>query len=355
MESNNRSGTFKKTAKSGRTGYAPPVKLRENRQTKIEVVPHFIPKNGDEALAISIKKYSVDEIDGGWLEDKGASFSLSPEETMLLSEKLVELQALIGAKPNQRYIAVPLGNEALSFPQASSSQVVEALIRAISNPQLAEAIAAHSPSESWIRLMKTGLRIGEIRAATTELSRMLSDESLTEHDYQRWFDLHYWVFGNAYVAKDEIKRIGRSDNIDLLLKQTASGLRDIVELKRPISQVLDYDPSHKQYYFSREASKAIGQCDRYLNVFSEVARKGLIDEPDIVAHHPRAIIVIGRSNDWDKAKREALHSLNSRLHGITVMTFDHVLEQACQMLAIVNDKLETSAHPSSNVDDEIPF
>lgn len=348
--------TEKRTARSGKTTYAPSFVLRENSRTKIEMVPHFIPKGGSDVLAVSIKKYSADTDDGRWVLDESSSFALGEEETSLLTTKLVELQALVGAKADQRYITIPLDGEGFSIPSAPTSQVVDALIKAITSPDLAEAVAGHVPSDNFTQLMKTGLRVAEMKAAANQLHGMLGDDTLTEHDFQKWFDLHYWVFGNAYIAKDEIKRISRSDNIDLLLKQTASGLRDIVELKRPQFKVLDYDADHKQYYFSREAAKAIGQCDRYLNVFSDVARNGLTDEPEIVAHHPRAIIVIGRSHDWDIEKRRAFHSLNSRLHGVTIMTFDHVLEQAIQLLEISGEQSNPTTDLSADdLDDEIPF
>ena len=77
-----------------------------------------------------------------------------------------------------------------------------------------------------------------------------------------------------------------------------SGYRDIVELKRPDMRVLLYDEDHRNFYFSADVSRAIGQCHRYLDVLHEVAAQGLLDHPEIVAYHPRRIIVIGRSARW---------------------------------------------------------
>ena len=57
--------------------------------------------------------------------------------------------------------------------------------------------------------------------------------------------------------------------------------------------------------FSSEASKAIGQCHRYLDVFSKVASDGLLGNEQIAAYHPEATIVIGRSVDWDESKKFA--------------------------------------------------
>jgi hypothetical protein len=57
------------------------------------------------------------------------------------------------------------------------------------------------------------------------------------------------------------------------------------------------------------------------------AAKGLQDHPEIVAYHRRAIVVIGRSHDWDEDKLKALHGLNRRLPGIMVMTYEQLLAQ----------------------------
>lgn len=101
--------------------------------------------------------------------------------------------------------------------------------------------------------------------------------------------------------------------------------------------MLNYDSSHDSYYFSAEVSKAIGQCHRYLDVFSEDAVSGLRDNPEIVAYHPRATIIIGRSNTWDKSKHRALYGLNSRMNGVTVLTYDHLLRQGKRLIEILRN------------------
>jgi hypothetical protein len=73
--------------------------------------------------------------------------------------------------------------------------------------------------------------------------------------------------------------------------------------------VLHYDRAHRNYFFSQDTSRAIGQCHRYLDVLHEEAAQGLRDHPEIVAYHPRAIVVIGRSVTWDADTLRALHGL----------------------------------------------
>jgi len=149
------------------------------------------------------------------------------------------------------------------------------------------------------------------------------------------------------------------DHLDLLLPTVISGYRDIVELKRPDMTVLYYDEQHNNYYFSADVSKAIGQCHRYLDILHEVAAKGLLDHPEIVAYHPRAIIVIGRSARWKTEQLRALHGLNSRLAGLTVMTYDQLLAQGERLIEMLSAKTiaedADSLSLETMVDDDIPF
>jgi hypothetical protein len=132
--------------------------------------------------------------------------------------------------------------------------------------------------------------------------------------------------------RDGVRNIALGDEIDLLMECTANGLRDIYELKRPDMDPIKWDKDHRSWYWSSDTAKAIGQCHRYLDVLHEQAAKGLRDHPEIVAYHPCAVIVIGRSRNWEADQLRGLHGLNARLHGIQVMTFDQLLAQAKQLL-----------------------
>ena len=151
-----------------------------------------------------------------------------------------------------------------------------------------------------------------------------------------------------------MRNISASDNLDLLLPTGIAVYRDLVELKRPDMSVLQYDRAHRNYYWAAEVSRAIGQCHRYLDILHEAAANGLRDHPEIVAYHPRAIIVIGRSSDWPKDQLKALHGLNHRLTSVTVMTYDQLLAQGERLLSIVAPHPEVEA-PEMEFDDDVPF
>ncbi|MFW6106579.1 MAG: Shedu anti-phage system protein SduA domain-containing protein [bacterium] len=114
--------------------------------------------------------------------------------------------------------------------------------------------------------------------------------------------------------------------------------RDIVELKRPDEPVLIWDKDHKNYYFSAEVSRAIGQCHRYIDILYDAAKDGLLDHPEVVAYYPRAIIVIGRSSGWTEGQIRALHGLNYRLNAVVVMTYDQLLAQGERLVEMLGEQ-----------------
>lgn len=202
----------------------------------------------------------------------------------------------------------------------------------LGRPSLADQLTTSDLGAEVARALQVVVRIRDLQAALEELDRHLSSGDTQESIYQRWCERHSWVFGNAYVARDDIRQIALGDSIDILLKSSLNGLRDIFELKRPDQEAIKWDTTHRSWYWSRETSQAIGQCHRYLDALHEAAQHGLRDHRNVIAYHPRAFIVIGRSADWQDDQYRALHGLNARLHGITVMTYDQLAAQARAML-----------------------
>ncbi|MDO8672422.1 MAG: DUF4263 domain-containing protein, partial [Dehalococcoidia bacterium] len=120
-----------------------------------------------------------------------------------------------------------------------------------------------------------------------------------------------------------------------------TGFRDIIELKRPDAEVLRFDNNHRNYFFSSDVSRVIGQCHRYLDIFYDHAKNGLLDHPEIVAYHPRATIVIGRSVGWTEEKLKAFHGLNHRLIDMNIITYDHLLAQGKRLVEMLSPGANT--------------
>lgn len=236
---------------------------------------------------------------------------------------------------------------------------------AIAGPLRENEVVSHLAeldlSAEMVTAFRGAIRLKELRTALASLRHHLDGGVADEQTYQAWCEEHSWAFGNAYVVNDCVRAISRSDKVDLLLPRVLGGFRDLIELKRPDKTVLAYDTAHKNHYFTTEVSKAIGQCHRYLDVLEEDGRHGLRDAREVVAYHPRATIVIGRSANWCDDEHRALHGLNARLAGISVMTDDHLLAQGQRTLDLLSNPPDDAVlvlppdDSASHYFDEEPF
>jgi hypothetical protein len=208
---------------------------------------------------------------------------------------------------------------------------VRVAVELLKDPSVLARLAETDTGQVGI-LLGGALRAYDLTLAVKQLEDLLDDGVSDESRYQDWCEQHSWAFGNAHVLRDDVRRLDSASIVDILLPDLV-GYRDIVELKRPDHVVLAWDRSHKAHYFSADTSRALGQVHKYLDRLQELAREGLAGAPDVVAYHPHATIVIGRSRAWPKEQVRALRGLNDRLHGVTVVTYDHLLAQARQTLA----------------------
>jgi hypothetical protein len=244
--------------------------------------------------------------------------------------------------------------------QHDPAAIAGALAKVLGQREIVSHLAHTELGDELTRAFRGAIRLSEMRNAVAELRQKLNDGVAGEQAYQDWCERHSWAFGNAYVVRDEVRAITPGDNLDILLPSVITGYRDIVELKRPDMTVLCYDNTHRNYYFSAEVSRAIGQCHRYLDVLQDVAARGLRDHPEVVAYHPRAIIVIGRSADWPQDQLQSLHGLNCRLSGISVMTYDQLLAQGERLIDILSStSLAEQRHDDEAINyfdaSDIPF
>lgn len=357
-------GKPKLNAKSGKTSYTPPVVLSENTVTRIEVQPHYYTRNnGTEDLSLKFNFYHKGRQERKWTQNKEKSFALKSNTVNLLHAELSKFLSLLGEKSGTKYLQIPVGEEDYDLQGNKPQEVLEALFNAIeSNEGLIDGLANQNLSSEISTALKSRIRVSELENAISEFEALIPDFNLPETTFQKWFDEHYWVFGSAYIARDEVRSISAHDSVDILLERTANGLRDIVELKLPKEIVLHNDKGRKNYYLSAATAKAIGQCQRYLEVFTDEAKNGLRDNNQIVAHHPSAVIIIGRSHGWPIEKVKALNGINSRLNGIKIKTYDDVLAEAKASLRFLNPDYASEekvfnedSKKNFDLEDEIPF
>lgn len=325
----------KSRATSGRVDYTQPIVIRGGGKatTYLEVLPTFVKRSDGERACLKISFWKKSK--GAFRTGFPAEFSLNEDEIVKLREVIEQSLALRGSEDGQ-YLLIPLADAASTNLQGRDAALVgQALLELLSRPGLEEALAELPSAAEVVDGIQTALRIRDLESGIAELETALEDGVTEESFYQNWCEQNAWAFGNAYTMRDEVRDIALGDSVDILLRRTTDQFRDIFELKRPNHDVMFYDKSHKSFYWSQDASRTIGQTHRYLDAIHEAAANGLRDHPEILAYYPYGTIIIGRSNEWSHAKQKALHGLNSRLHSIRVITYDHLLEQAKRSLSIL--------------------
>lgn len=325
------------TASSGKVGYSEPVVIRggPSQTTYLDVRPSYI-KHNNSPDELSLKLSYWKQAGGKFRVGYPAEFTLTQAEAVKLRDTINDALAIAKQNEDGQYLVLRLGEQSFVANNAEAATLSRSLAAALADPKIMDALKDDLEGRVALGAIQASARIIELHQATEDLEAALESGASDEQFYQEWCEKHGWVFGNAYAVRDDVRTIAVGDQVDLLLKNTAHGLRDIIELKRPDMDVIKFDKDHKSYYWSRNVSIAVGQCHRYLDVLHDDARTGLRDNPQVVAYHPRAFIVIGRSVDWSGEEHRALHGLNARLHSIQVMTYDHLLAQAQQVLKLLS-------------------
>jgi hypothetical protein len=160
------------------------------------------------------------------------------------------------------------------------------------------------------------------------------EEDVDESVFQQWFDENTWIFGKNYVGRVPKRTIGLQSRADLVYI-SVDGFADLVELKKSVlaRPILLPDSSHNTFYPSQELSRALAQAMHYLQVIED-HRLQLVQLIKIPVLRPTITIIIGRSNDWDAARKEQLRILNSTLLNIKVLTYDHLLAMGENILQL---------------------
>jgi hypothetical protein len=317
----------RKAAASGHVDYASPIVLSETSKTRVSAIPFFIQHSDHSELSLKIQTMRKTDPPFNWVEIEDKSITLSEEATRKLAAELPKYYAVAGEDSAGDYVVVRMSDGYTDVANLDPDVAVSALITALGQEDIAAHLSGIELGEGLTKALRYSVRLSEMKTAMTELRGLLDGGTNDERFYQAWCEEHPWAFGNNFVVNDDIRDITIQDQVDILVPRLLAGFRDIIELKRPDVEVLRYDESHRDYYFSSDVSKAIGQCHRYLDVFTEAAKNGLIGNEHIVAYHPEATIVMGRMVEWPEEKCKALHGLNARLSGIRIITYDHLLAQ----------------------------
>lgn len=174
------------------------------------------------------------------------------------------------------------------------------------------------------------------REALEEFKRSLKDPAKTERNYwQKFLTDNKWMFGLPYFVLLDERRLDISSTADYLF-ESEDGFIDIVEIKNPHDEfwLKKADGTYVKYRNYLQVSNELrGAVTQGTNYIFEVEKK--CDSAQWMTQHncqapvkPKCLVVLGRSADWQLEEGTAFRLLNDSLHGVSVITFDHLRSRA---------------------------
>lgn len=256
----------------------------------------------------------------------------------------------------------------LSFSHEDTNNNKDLILRNL-NPKLIEKLTADEIDQvgkfyveaaqkyvrpDIVRRMVKGLQKNAQLLSLQEIIgdyQKLLEEDPAESKWQAFFDKYITLFDNRYVGKLGLKNIatGVTKYPDIILVDIY-GYVDFYELKKCSTPILQFDSSHKTYYWSKELSMAIAQVADYMQkakdnglsyakAIREQNDESSENNQDISIINPRAIIVVGNSASLDSpAKQNQFKTLRESLKDIEFVLYDELLGRLKNLLEVV--KLE---------------
>lgn len=181
-----------------------------------------------------------------------------------------------------------------------------------------------------------GLRNAKRFQAIVDFENMLVG-NFQESVWQKWFEQNSWVLGSGFVRLLS-ERVIDKENIADFLTEAYDGFLDIIEIKKPSSDLKFWASSldHGNNIPSSDLVKAVTQAVNYIyNLELEANNIKFFNRVGCVrAIKPRCTLIFGRSNNWNAEQSAAYRILNASYHNITILTYDHVLSRAKQITGL---------------------
>lgn len=173
----------------------------------------------------------------------------------------------------------------------------------------------------------------------------LLKENPPESSWQKFFDEYITLFDTRYAHKINYKNIatGITKYPDLVLVDIY-GYIDFYELKKSSTPLIQYDSSHKTWYWTKDVSMVIAQATDYLQKSKENAisyTKAIKEETeteseegiDVNIINPRVIIVAGSTKELNTTKKlNHFKNLRESLKDIEFVLYDELLERLKNLL-----------------------
>lgn len=217
-------------------------------------------------------------------------------------------------------------------------------------------ISLNADKSSVLEKLQTGLVIQGRKKTLDEVIKRFEDhlknKKFDEKKWQNFLHSEVFYFISSYIEsiREANVNFGKMDEgekkpdfvwIDIY------GFLDVFEIKTPHTDILAkrIDKSHKNYFFSSDAAKAISQIEKYILFLEknvEKFEKYLTNQTKIPFSvlKPKAFLIIGISKELEtnSAKKRDFRLLRRLFKNIEIITFDELLDN----LKSLSSKFEKS-------------
>jgi hypothetical protein len=295
----------------------------------------------------------------------GVKIELPTEAVSILYRKFEELSRLLEEQ------GIHYGEHDFSIADANSLIVTDdnkaTIIRKLLEKNLGEDIWSQfvqSNPDIATRLANAKLQ-SDRTAILRQFEGMINNASLTESDWQNFFEKNTWIFG--YGLHYQILRVvqtqpnyggtaltGSGGQRGDFLASTDAEVKFtcLVEIKKPTTQLLqNSEYRNGAWGASVDLSGAISQvqvnCAKW-EIEGSRTDQNRDNMADVCTVSPRGIVVIGKTSQLDsRDKKNSFERYRREMHNPEIITFDELFERARY---IVGEPVQ-----SSEIDDELPF
>jgi len=343
-----------KIRKARNFGFPDPIFLNTEQLTNknrviylAEIQAMHIPdgKGKTHHFTLKFSKFKKIKVEPYWEEE-----NLITERgfTILDKTSIEKLAAYI--KANQSLLKIDILSKeftsALLTNDKATIEILEHILASKLNKEIIfEVFKKHYPKLD--EKILTHKLVEKRKVSLEKFKESLPDTNKNERNYwQAFLEKNNWMFGLSYVVKLDETRIDINNTSDYLFRSD-DGFVDIVEIKHPHYAFLHQDrPGEYSEYrgclqISNELRGSISQATNYIfqleKKISDIdwQRANNCDAPV----KPTCTVIMGRSNTWKIKEKTAFRLLNDSLHGIKVITFDHLYDRAERLLKILSEKI----------------
>ncbi len=308
--------------------------LKKKARTITRVAFWKIPHDSNkEDICLKIGRYKINEFQLEEIENN------SPKSELTLDNE--EFESLLDFI-KQNYEPFKQGvQQFIPIEEAFDKNNIKHIKALFNNPDKSKVVQYIAKNDIFPDDLVLALQNQNRIKAVKELENMLGDD-LTEHEWQKWFTDNSWILGTEFVRVLDERSVDVNNITDYLM-EAYDGFLDIVELKRPGGNLKFWEDSlnHGNYVAHSDLIKAVTQSTKYIyEVERETNSVKFIERVGIKAIKPRAVLVFGRSHDWNENQCELYRLLNASFHNLTILTYDHVLARAKRIVGIDTNKNE---------------